>query len=332
MMPGPGGAAWVSPPKIGTARPRRCAGAGRSAFDLYYRLRAFHKFVHAPVLLTASRRRELTAGVAPFAGADGGEPAAVRPGLITDITRAEQGGNRMYKFLGVAVGVILLAGCAAEYAKKAEMKPKMKVSMAHAHMGHVMTSWKDTPDKMGLLPTALLEARIARYHAEVALKRPRNLKWLRTHTWHAVHAVNRSMASTGPGLGYGVRRAAQGAAQHIEFAAKSPNASKNIKLHARHVATSARNAVPRVDAVIMHARMIQAAKTAKAALGHAKKLHALTRAILQGVDANGDGKITWIKGEGGLNHAEKHMIFMQKGEAKAAAAKKKAAKKKAAKK
>ena len=33
-----------------------------------------------------------------------------------------------------------------------------------------------------------------------------------------------------------------------------------------------------------------------------------------GVDANGDGKITWVNGEGGLKDARKHMGFMQKGE------------------
>jgi len=36
--------------------------------------------------------------------------------------------------------------------------------------------------------------------------------------------------------------------------------------------------------------------------------------LLSGVDANGDGKISWKKGEGGLMEAKKHMGFMAKGE------------------
>ena len=43
----------------------------------------------------------------------------------------------------------------------------------------------------------------------------------------------------------------------------------------------------------------------------AKKVLPLTKAMRDGTDANGDGKITWVNGEGGLKDARKHMGFMK---------------------
>ena len=36
--------------------------------------------------------------------------------------------------------------------------------------------------------------------------------------------------------------------------------------------------------------------------------------LLNGYDADGDGKVSWMKGEGGLAQARAHMGFMMKGE------------------
>ncbi len=36
--------------------------------------------------------------------------------------------------------------------------------------------------------------------------------------------------------------------------------------------------------------------------------------LADGTDANGDGKVTWVKGEGGLGRSQAHMGFMSKGE------------------
>ncbi len=155
---------------------------------------------------------------------------------------------------------LALVGCATDGGM---MKKKM-VNLSHVHMGHVDTGWKDTPGKGGLLPTAMREAKIAVQHATFALKK-NNLKWIRAHTWHVAHAVNPKVAPKGPGLGYGVRRAATGVAWHIEAAAKSKGSNKNIKAHSVHVATSANNVVARTDRIVALAKMVQNTRSVRMA-------------------------------------------------------------------
>lgn len=185
---------------------------------------------------------------------------------------------------------------------------------AHAHMGHVTDSWNDTPNEMGLLPTAIAEAEIAVQHAGFAADQLDNLEWMKTHANHVLHAVDPSAIEAGPGLGYGVKTAASGVAKHIGFAAESDEASENVKLHAVHVATSANNTVARVDEIAQFARQVLAASTAGEAAPAAKQMLRHARQLLDGRDANGDGNVTWEQGEGGLKASEKHMGFMRAGE------------------
>ena len=122
---------------------------------------------------------------------------------------------------------------------------------AHAHIKHVTEGWKDTPNGMGLGPTMEEEAKIALKHAQLALKKPSDLAWVKTHIRHIRHAIDTTTESSGPGMGYGVIKAARGVAKHINFAAGSSDASANVKLHATHVATSAKNVVRWSNRVIL---------------------------------------------------------------------------------
>ncbi len=193
-------------------------------------------------------------------------------------------------------------------------KMENKGGMAHAHIGHVMKGWKDTPEGKGLLPTAVTEAGIAAQHAGFAAKQPDNLGWMKTHTRHVLHAVDPATISKGPGRGYGVLRAAGGAAKHIGFAADSDGASKNVKLHTVHVKTSLANTVARAQEIVKLGKAVLAAGSAAEAAPLVRKIRRLSAQLSAGRDANGDGRITWKKNEGGLAEAEKHMGFMMKGE------------------
>jgi len=183
-----------------------------------------------------------------------------------------------------------------------------------AHMGHVTSEWTDTPDNMGLLPTAIAEAKIAAFHAGLAAQQPENLGWMKIHAKHVLHAVDAGMIAKGPGLGYGVKKAAAGTAKHIGFAAGADGASGNVKAHSVHVSSSAENTVDRVNAIVALAGQVEAASNATEAAPLVVDMNAIAQMLLNGHDANGDGKITWMKGEGGLNVADKHMGFMRKGE------------------
>ena len=185
---------------------------------------------------------------------------------------------------------------------------------AHNHIGHVMDKWNDTPEMAGLLPAAIAEARIAAQHAGLAAKDPSNLDSMKRHTAHVLHAVDPTQIENGPGQGYGVKRAAEGAAKHIMAAANSDGASGAVKTHAEHVATSARNTVARADEIVMLAQKIEMATSASAASSLVADLNTLAQQLLAGEDANGDGRTGWQEGEGGLEVAETHANLMKKAE------------------
>ena len=208
--------------------------------------------------------------------------------------------------LALSLVAIGLAGGAAIVGAQA--------NMAHGHIGHVMDGWRDTPDEQGFLPTAIAEAEIAAQHAGLAAQSAGNLDRMKLHAGHVINAVDPTLEMRGPGLGYGVKRAAAGAAQHIGLAAGSDGASANVKTHAAHVSTSANNTVTRADEIVTLAQQIQGASSAAEAAPLSERLHMLAGELIPGADANGDGRIGWQEGEGGLEQANQHMGFMKKGE------------------
>ncbi len=184
------------------------------------------------------------------------------------------------------------------------------------HVGHVVNSFFDTPMNMGLLPAALKEAATAAQHAALSMRTPTNLDAMKMHAGHVINAIDPTIVAAGPGLGYGLKKAANGVAAHIELAAKSQGASPNVTMHAAHVATAARAAAARADQAIALAKQIQAATSASDAAALTSQLASLTAQLTAGVDANGDGKIGWQEAEGGLQQAQEHVNLLLAGEAK----------------
>src|SRR5262249_53501295 len=129
------------------------------------------------------------------------------------------------------------------------------------HIGHVVNMFNDTPNNMGLLPLATSEASVASQHALLAARALTNLDQMKLHAGHVINAIDPTIVTTGPGRGYGLKKAATGVATHIELAAKAPGASQNVILHANHISTSARNTVTRADSMLAIARRVQAATT-----------------------------------------------------------------------
>ncbi len=224
--------------------------------------------------------------------------------------------NRSSKIIvGAVLALAVLGACAQTDDKMmAEKKMMMAGEQARAHIGHVMSGWNDTPDGKGLLATAQAEAAIAIQHAEFAVSKTDDIDWMKTHVGHVLNAVDPSAMAKGPGLGYGVIKAAGGAAKHIEFAASSPDASDNVKAHATHVSTSAKNAVARAEQIVKLAKMIADEKSVFAVASWTRELKNLADEMQIGNDPDGDGKVTWKEGEGGLGVADTHMGFMMKAE------------------
>jgi hypothetical protein len=188
---------------------------------------------------------------------------------------------------------------------------------AGTHIGHVVNAFGDTPDGMGLLPAAVAEARIAANHATLGARNPASLDGMKLHAGHVINALDPTIVATGPGRGYGVKRAALGIANHIELAAKAPGASPNVVAHSAHIAMSARNTVTRADAIIALAKQVQAATTAPEAAALMSQIVSQCDQLMAGADVNGDGKISWEQGEGGLQQVQEHINLMLAAEPKA---------------
>lgn len=149
---------------------------------------------------------------------------------------------------------------------------------AHLHLGHVMTNWRDTPGTRGFLPVAVDEARVAVLHARLAAKGG-SLEDIHLHAGHVLHALDPTVELKGPGAGYGVKKAAAGAQQHLELAAKAEGATASITTFAAEVSTSLSNVLQWVDQAIAAAHNTRTATDGSMAARLAADVAALTLRI-----------------------------------------------------
>lgn len=185
----------------------------------------------------------------------------------------------------------------------------------YAQLDEVAVSYPDTPNGQGLLATALAEADIALQHARLGAEDSLTLVPMRRHANHAVHALDPAVvAGVGPGLGYGVRRAASEAGHIMETVTATDSLSQNVSVHALAIATSLANAVQWSDQAVELAQQIQRTSSVTTALPLVRRLESLCHAIRWGRDADGDDVVGWHQGEGGLAQAEYHMNALRRGE------------------
>jgi hypothetical protein len=162
----------------------------------------------------------------------------------------------------------------------------------HTHIGHAADSFGGTPNGQGLLPAAVAEAVIAAQHAGLAAADPTNLDGMRRHAGHVLHALDPAVVASGPGLGYGGRAGARGAALHIELVAGADSVSENIAFHIHHIAAALGNVVEWTDEAISLGQRIQSAASPVGAAALVERLNTLCKAIAFGRDADGDGRIS----------------------------------------
>lgn len=175
---------------------------------------------------------------------------------------------------------------------------KIEAIPAHLHLGHVMTNWRDTPANVGFLIAAISDGRVAAVHADLAAKSADDLEAMKLHAGHVLNALDSSVEPKGPGSGYGVRKAATGALQHLEFAVQAEGVTANIKTHAAQVSASLNNVLQWTDQAVNLAQKIRTATTAAQAAAMVNDLTALTKNI----------------SERGLQQAKTEMDLIMKGE------------------
>jgi hypothetical protein len=211
-------------------------------------------------------------------------------GQIIPIATQDLGGLPLYAGRPVRLTGELRDG--AIFATKVEAIP------AHLHLGHVMTNWRDTPSNVGFLIAAISDAKIASTHAELAAGSSGNLDDMKLHAGHVLNALDPTLEPKGPGSGYGVSKAVNGALQHLELAAGAEGSTPNIRTHAAAVAEALKSVLQRIDQANAAAQKIRAAKSAAEASPSADELSRLTRQI----------------SENGLPQAKNEMDLIMKGE------------------
>jgi hypothetical protein len=180
------------------------------------------------------------------------------------------------------------------------------------HVGHVADAFQSAPEGRGLLPTAIAEAEVARRHAALAAGDPTNLEAIKTHVGHVLHAVDPTVVTTGPGLGFGVKQAAEAAIQHLRMAEDTDGASTAVRARARSVRWATMNTLDRANEIIELGGRIRAATTASEAADMLSDLTELTDALIDGEDANNDGGIGFRRGEGGLTVAAQYLATLKR--------------------
>lgn len=182
-----------------------------------------------------------------------------------------------------------------------------------AHLGHILTGWHDTPGGVGLIVTLEEELDIAIAHAGYAVTDLEDLANIQLHADHVRHAVDPGSlrSGQGPGLGYGLVRAARGVLDHLGYAVATADASESLKLHAEHVSASGNNVLAWAVKILDKAALISGGASPIVSAFFAEEIVEQLQWIKNGRDANGDGTVSWESGEGGLAQMKAHLSYIE---------------------
>ena len=173
---------------------------------------------------------------------------------------------------------------------------RIEPPLVHVHIGHVMIAWRDTPGQVGLLTIAQSDTRIAAAHA-LLLSKSTSLDDMTLHAGHVLHAFDPTLETAGPASGYGAKKAAAGALQHVGFTAAVDNASPAVKGRAGTVNATLTEAMAAIDRGIAAAERVRSAASAADAAPAARDLQPIVEDIARG-----------------LQQAEQEMRLMMKSE------------------
>ena len=174
---------------------------------------------------------------------------------------------------------------------------RIEPPLVHAHIGHVMTAWRDTPGQVGLLTIAQSDTRIAAAHA-LLLSKSSTLDDLKLHAGHILHALDPAVEPTGPASGYGTKKATAGALQHVGFTASVDNASASVKGHAGKVTATLTDVMAAIDRGIAAAQKIRAAAQAADAAAPVRDLVSIVEEIGRGLQQGEQDMRLMMKEEG----------------------------------
>lgn len=189
-----------------------------------------------------------------------------------------------------------------------------QTSQALTHFSHVATEFNGAPGRRGLTVTTAMEVNVAMMYANFAAGHPTDLDAMTTNIRNVLHAVLPQEGAQGPGLGFGVKRAAEAVATHIEMAVKGPGASETMRKFGPNLGMAARAVAARAQAIADLGARALAAQTAIEAAPLVEQLRTMALELDTGKDVNGSGRIDLDTVEPGMNQLEAQAYSIFEGE------------------
>ncbi|MGI9236453.1 MAG: hypothetical protein ACR2QZ_03610 [Woeseiaceae bacterium] len=156
--------------------------------------------------------------------------------------------------------------------------------ISHAHVGHALTTWHDTPGQQGLMEVAAADLRIAEREARMACSNALSGSGT-AHTANVIYALvpeaQRNPEFKGPGSGYGAVRALMGTVEHLEYAATSADASLNLVTAVAQLSLHGETVHARLEVATELAQTMLSAPSAEFA-DHCSRLQQELRVALHG--------------------------------------------------
>lgn len=195
-----------------------------------------------------------------------------------------------------------------------EVATGQQTGEALTHFNHVATGFSGAPGGRGLVVTTAIEVNTAMMYANFAAGNPTNLDAMKTNVRSVLHALAPEQGAKGPGLGFGVRRAAEAVVTHIELAVKSPGVSETLRKLGPNVALAGRAVAARAQEMADLGNRVLAAQTAAQAGPLVEQLRALALQLDLGRDANGNGQVEMNATEPGMNQLEAQVYSIFEGD------------------
>jgi hypothetical protein len=207
------------------------------------------------------------------------------------------------------VSLTLIVACALPASGCVLRQP----SVTHAHLGHCLTAWHDTPQNKGLLDVARQEIETAVRESDAAVEPVLSPEDKARHIDNAIHALKPDAQPFGPGLHYGALRALEGAIEHLEYAATSEDASNNVVSSVAVLSELGLAVAARLRGAVDLATASDA-RDSQALDRVAVNLHTALHSAARGFDANGNGQIDPVASEAGIDQLQAQLQAMLKRE------------------
>ena len=192
----------------------------------------------------------------------------------------------------------------------------------------LLVSASDAPGRVGYLPGLRMQAEVVRSHVQLTdlALGPQDLAGVRRHAEHLINAiqglhganfgdVDGDGRALNPGDTYGLLSTSLGfgyieaVAVHAQTAVEAPDATEEVKVHAEHTRIAAMNALTWAEQLNAKALELVQVQDIDAARALFEEMQPLADALLEGVDADGDGQVEPIPGEGTIFTSYQHAQF-----------------------